>query len=65
MGSPVSSKTVKTLLQFFEDKHIKHILDTKNVTFYVCYVNDIVIIYDSKKDTFWPYYHQYEPDTQT
>jgi hypothetical protein len=52
MGSPVPSTSVKTLLQYFKDKHIKHILNTKNVTFYICYVNDIVIIYDSKKDTF-------------
>jgi tRNA A-37 threonylcarbamoyl transferase component Bud32 len=49
MGSPVSNTTAKIFLQYFEDKHIKHILDTKNVSLYVCYVNDIVIIYDSKK----------------
>jgi len=50
MGSPVSSTTTKIFLQYFEDKHIKYILDTKNLTLYICHVNDIVIIYDSKND---------------
>jgi len=29
---------------------LNYILDTKNVTLYICCVNDIVIIYDSKTD---------------
>jgi len=49
MGSPVSSTNTKTFLQYFKDKHIKHILDAKNIMLYVCCVNDIVIIYDSEK----------------
>jgi hypothetical protein len=36
MASSVSSATAKIFLQYFEDKHIKHIFDTKNITFYVC-----------------------------
>jgi len=51
MGSPVSSTNAKIFLRYFKDKHIKHILDAKNIMLYVCCVNDIVIIYDSE-DTF-------------
>jgi hypothetical protein len=49
MGSPVSSTTAKIFLQYFEDKPIKHILNTKNVMLYICCVNGIVSVCDSKK----------------
>jgi hypothetical protein len=45
----LSSTAAEIFPQYFEDKHIKHLLDTKNVTFYVRYVDDILINYDSKK----------------
>ena len=41
---PISSTIAEIFLQYFQDKHIKHFLDTKNVTFYVHYVDDILII---------------------
>jgi len=49
MGSPISNLIGEIFLQYFEDKHIKHLLDTKNITFYICYVADILIIYDTKR----------------
>jgi hypothetical protein len=49
MESPVSNTIVEIFLQYFEDKHRKHHLDTKNITFYIRYMDDILIIYDSKR----------------
>jgi hypothetical protein len=42
MGSAISSTTAEIFLHL-EDTHIKQRLDTKNVTFYTRYVDDILI----------------------
>jgi len=49
MGSPVLNTIAEIFLQYFKDKHIKRLLDTRNITFYVRYVDGILIIYDSKR----------------
>jgi retron-type reverse transcriptase len=46
-GSPISSIVAEIYLQFYEDKNIKHLLETKNITLYTPYVDDILIIYDT------------------
>jgi len=48
MGSPISNTRADIFLQYFEDIHIQQLLDTKNVIFYTRYVDDILIIYDTK-----------------
>jgi hypothetical protein len=48
MGSPISNTIAEIFLQPFEGIHIKQLLDTKNITFYTHYVDDILIIYDTK-----------------
>jgi hypothetical protein len=48
LGSPISSTIAELFLKHFEDIHIKQILDTKNIIFYTSYVDDILIIYDTK-----------------
>jgi predicted CoA-binding protein len=47
MGSPVSGTMAKICIQYLEDSHIKHLLDSKGITFYSRYVDDIFIICDS------------------
>jgi len=47
MGSPISGTMAKIFIQHLEDSFIKHLLDSKNVTFYSRYIDDILIIYDS------------------
>jgi len=51
MGSPISSTIAKILLQHLEDihTHIKQLLNTKNTIFYTRYVDDILIIYNTKQ----------------
>ena len=49
MGSPISSTIAENFLQYLEDIHIKQLRDTKNITFYTRYVDDILIIYDTKQ----------------
>jgi hypothetical protein len=48
-GSPISNTIAEIFLQYFEDKHIKHLLDTKNITYYIRYVDDVLILYESKR----------------
>jgi len=48
MGSPILSTIAEIFLQLLEDILIKQLLDTKNITFYTMYVDDILIIYDTK-----------------
>jgi len=48
MGSPISSTIAKIFLHL-GDIHIKQLLDTKNITFYTRYENDILIICDTKR----------------
>jgi len=40
---------IKIFLQHLEEKHIKYILDTKNITFYMRCVDDILIICDTTR----------------
>jgi len=49
MGSPISSLIAEIFLQQYEDKKIKHLLDTKNIAYYARYVDDILIIFDTTK----------------
>ena len=49
MGSPISNTIAEIFIQHFENTHIKHILDYKNIIFYTRYVDDILIIYDTDK----------------
>jgi hypothetical protein len=41
MGSPISSTTAEIFPQYFEDVHIKQLMDTKNIIFYTRYVDEI------------------------
>ena len=49
MGSPLSGLIAEIFLQHYEDTKIKHLLDTKNIAFYIWYVDDILIIFDTTK----------------
>jgi hypothetical protein len=46
MGSPLSGTTAEIFLQHLENLHIKPLLDSKCITFYSRYMDDI-IIYDA------------------
>jgi hypothetical protein len=48
-GSTVSNTIAEIFLQYFKDKHIKCLLNTRNITFYICYMDDMLIICDSKR----------------
>jgi len=47
MGSPIPGTIAEIVLQHIENTHINHILDTKNIIYYMRYVGDILIIYDT------------------
>jgi len=47
MGSPVCGTVAEIFLQQLEKTHVKHLIDSKHLIFYVRYVDDIIIIYDS------------------
>ena len=47
MGSPISDTMAEIFLQDIENRHIKLLPDSKNITFYTRYVDDIFIIYDT------------------
>jgi hypothetical protein len=49
VGSPISNTIAEIILQYFEDIHIKQLMDTKNIILYTRYVDDILIIYDTKR----------------
>jgi len=49
MGSPNSSLITGIFLQQYEDKNIRHLIDTKNIAYYARYVDDILIIFDTTK----------------
>jgi hypothetical protein len=48
-GSPTSSIIAEIFLQHIENTQLKQIIDTNNIIFYTRYVDDILIIYDTKK----------------
>jgi len=51
MGSPISGTMAEIFLQYIENRHLKHLLDSKNIIFYTRYVDDIFIIYDTTRTT--------------
>ena len=51
MGSSISGTMAEIFLQDMENRHLKQLLDSKNITFYTQYVDDILIIYDTTRTT--------------
>ena len=51
MGSPISNTIAEIFLQDLENTHLKQILDKQNITFYTRYVDDILLIYNTKHTT--------------
>ena len=49
MGSPISGTTAEIFLQKLENSFIKHLTDTRILSFYTRYVDDILLIYDSTR----------------
>jgi len=49
MGSPISGITAEIFLQHLEQSHLKFLLDSKHITIYARYVDDILIIYDASR----------------
>ena len=49
MDSPISSIVIEIFLQFYEDRFIEHLLETKNITLFTRYIDDILIGYDTTK----------------
>jgi hypothetical protein len=47
MGSPISGLIAEIYLQSLKRTHIKPLLDTKRIIFYIRYIDDILIIYDT------------------
>ena len=50
MGSPISSRIAEIYLQYLENVYIKRWLDSKEILFYMLYVDDILILYDQTED---------------
>ena len=51
MGSPLSGITAGIFLQYIEQNNMKQIMENKNIIFYRRYVDDLLIIYNSKNIT--------------
>ena len=51
MGSPISSTVAEVFLRDVQNTHLKQILDAQNITFYARYVDDILLIYNTKHTT--------------
>ena len=49
MGSPISGVIAEISLQHLEKIYIKHWLQSEELLFYNRYVDDVIIIYDSRK----------------
>jgi hypothetical protein len=49
MESPISGTMAEIFLQYIENRHLKQLLDSKNIIFYTRYVDDIFIIYDTTR----------------
>jgi hypothetical protein len=47
-GSPISNTITEIFLQYLENTHLDHILESKHIVFYTRYVDDILIIYNAK-----------------
>jgi hypothetical protein len=48
MGSPISNTIAKIYLQHTENIHLTQLLDTKSITFYTMYVDNILLECDTK-----------------
>jgi hypothetical protein len=46
MGSTISSTIAEIFLQYYEHMFIKHLLESKSITYYTRYIDDIFIIYN-------------------
>ena len=67
MGSPISNTIAEIFLQHIENTHLKQLLDTKNIVFYTRYVDDILLMYDTKcinPNTVHKYIKQIHPNIQ-
>jgi hypothetical protein len=51
MGSPISNTVAEIFLQYLENTHLKHVLESKHIVFYTRYVDDILMIYNTKYTT--------------
>ena len=49
MVSPISSTIAEIYVQYFESIYVKHWLESAEIIFYKRYVDDIFIIYDTRK----------------
>ena len=49
MGSPLSGTMAEIFLQHLENSHIKPLLDSKRISFYSRYVDDILVILDATR----------------
>jgi hypothetical protein len=47
MGAPTSGIIAEFFLQHLEDTHLTHLSKKHNIAAYFCYVDDILLIYDS------------------
>jgi hypothetical protein len=47
MGLPLAGTIAGIFLQYLENVHIKHLIESNILTFYTRYVDDILVIYDS------------------
>jgi len=67
MGPPISSKITEIFLQHIENTYWKQLLDTKDIILYTRYLDDILIIYDTKcinSNTIHEYINQIHPNFQ-
>jgi len=46
VGSPISGLTAEIFLQYYEGANVKDLLETKSMSFYARYFDDILIIFD-------------------
>jgi len=51
LGSPISITVAEIFLQHLENTHLKHILESKHIIFYTRYVDDTLMIYNTKYTT--------------
>jgi hypothetical protein len=51
MGFPISNIVAEIFIQHFENTHLKHILEAKTILFYTRYVDNILMIYNTKHTT--------------
>ena len=49
MGSPISATLAEIYLQYLEQTHVKHYLESRDIIYYERYVDDLVIIFDQGK----------------